>query len=113
MAVSSTEIRIPKKGGNIRGVYSPEVAEILGGLGETETRRASRVDPTGDLTNEAKHWLRNKRSMQPAHLPKDAWWADLTPVDGPVLGPFSIRDTALSKEIEWLKANGLPFPSQD
>ena len=38
----------------------------------------------------------------------EAWWADMGPVDGPVLGPFSSRDQALAAELEWLRQKGLP-----
>jgi hypothetical protein len=30
------------------------------------------------------------------------WWADLKPVDGPILGPFSLRSDALAAERHWL-----------
>ena len=30
------------------------------------------------------------------------WWADLGPVDGPVLGPFAERSVALSAERAWV-----------
>jgi hypothetical protein len=30
------------------------------------------------------------------------WWADLSPVDGPLLGPFRQRSQALDAEEEWL-----------
>ena len=32
------------------------------------------------------------------------WWADMGPVDGPVLGPFRSRSEALGAEREWLMA---------
>ena len=32
------------------------------------------------------------------------WWADMEPVDGPVLGPYASRSEALGKEREWLAA---------
>ncbi len=35
------------------------------------------------------------------------WFADLAPVDGPKLGPFSCRSAALSAEREWLETNWL------
>lgn len=113
MTANGTEIRISKRDGSVRGIYSEDTASVLSGLGQTQTRRASRVDPTGDLTRGAKHWLRNERRLMEANLPSDVWWADLTPVGGPVLGPFNVRDIALSEEIKWLKKNGLPFPSDD
>jgi hypothetical protein len=35
------------------------------------------------------------------------WWADLTPVGGPALGPFQQRSDALSSENCWLEQNWL------
>ena len=30
------------------------------------------------------------------------WWADMGPVEGPVLGPYGSRSAALQAEREWL-----------
>jgi hypothetical protein len=35
-----------------------------------------------------------------------AWWADLSPVGGPRLGPFPRRSDALAAEVGWLRHNG-------
>ncbi len=35
------------------------------------------------------------------------WWADLAPVNGPLLGPFTRRTEALIAETAWLEANRL------
>ena len=35
------------------------------------------------------------------------WTADLSPVDGPKLGPFATRSEALNAEHEWLEQNWL------
>ena len=35
------------------------------------------------------------------------WTADLSPVDGPRLGPFSSRTDALTAEVSWLQENWL------
>jgi hypothetical protein len=35
------------------------------------------------------------------------WFADLSPVGGPKLGPFSNRSQALGAEREWLEGNWL------
>ena len=35
------------------------------------------------------------------------WHADLSPVDGPTLGPFAHRSEALAAERDWLEANWL------
>jgi hypothetical protein len=36
----------------------------------------------------------------------------LTPVGGPVLGPFPRRDVALNIEVEWLNQHKIPAPGQ-
>ena len=36
-----------------------------------------------------------------------AWWADLSPVGGMPLGPFSCRSEALEAEVRWLTRNWL------
>ncbi|EMB17938.1 hypothetical protein RE6C_01332 [Rhodopirellula europaea 6C] len=35
------------------------------------------------------------------------WTADLSPVGGPVLGPFALRSEAIEAEIEWLHCHWL------
>ncbi len=35
------------------------------------------------------------------------WTADLSPVGGPLLGPFATRSAALAAEREWLEAHWL------
>lgn len=53
--------------------------------GEATIRRASHVEPT----------------------PDGKWTADLTPVSGPILGSFALRDEALREEIRWLEEHHL------
>lgn len=69
--------------GCIRCVYGESID--LSGLGDLSIRRASHVEPDED----------------------GQWWADLSPVDGPVLGPFDRRGAALASEQEWLESNWL------
>ena len=70
--------------GTIRCVYAEAID--LGRLGELDIRRASHVEPTAG----------------------GGWIADLSPVSGPTLGPFSSRSLALAAEATWLEANWLP-----
>jgi len=35
------------------------------------------------------------------------WFADLSPIDGPKLGPFPLRSAALAAEQAWLEAHWL------
>jgi hypothetical protein len=64
--------------GNARAVYGEDLD--LAVLGEVQIRRASHVEPD--------------RSGR--------WWADLSPVGGPMLGPFTHRSLALEAEVDWL-----------
>jgi len=46
-----------------------------------------------------------------SHVEPDAegyWWADMGPVDGPVLGPYGSRTEALGAERRWLLTNRPP-----
>ena len=65
-------------GGDVRCVYGEELD--LRELGKLQITRASRVEPDRD----------------------GFWWADMGPVDGPVLGPFKNRTEALQEERGWL-----------
>ena len=42
-----------------------------------------------------------------SRMPRVGWLADLSPVNGPVLGPFDRRSEALAAELAWLEANWL------
>ena len=45
-----------------------------------------------------------------SHVEPDAngqWFADLSPMEGPILGPFPRRSDALTAESNWIEANGL------
>ena len=70
--------------GDIRCVYGEEVN--LSELGRLSIQRGSHVEPTAD----------------------GQWTADLSPVNGPELGPFSTRHDALSAEVSWLNEHWLP-----
>jgi len=69
--------------GNARCVYGEEIN--LHALGSLAIARASQVEP--DQVG--------------------SWWADLSPVHGPKLGPFLQRTGALQAESNWLQSNWL------
>jgi hypothetical protein len=69
--------------GTARFVYDETLD--LTTLGSLDIRRASHVEPTDD----------------------GRWTADLSPVDGPSLGPFTTRSEALLAEQAWLAAHWL------
>ncbi len=70
--------------GSVRGLY--DEALDLAALGQLTIRRASHVEPD--------EWGR--------------WTADLAPIAGPRLGPFTRRSQALAAEISWLTEHWLP-----
>jgi hypothetical protein len=71
--------------GRITFVYDDALSSLLE-CGTSQVTRASHVEPTGDG--------------------RGIWWrADLSPSNGPQLGPFPSRAAALAAEIEWLESN--------
>jgi len=69
--------------GDARCIYDETID--LASLGLLDIRRGSHVEPDSD----------------------GQWLADLTPVSGPMLGPFRSRSLALDAEVAWLEANWL------
>jgi hypothetical protein len=69
--------------GQIRCLY--DEALDLRTLGRPTILRASHVEPD----------------------PDGQWWADLSPVSGPRLGPFERRSLALTSERNWLEKHWL------
>ena len=73
-------------GGDVRCVYGEELD--LREIGKLQITRASHVEPDRD----------------------GFWWADMGPVEGPVLGPFKNRTEALQAERGWLMGRDIPRP---
>ena len=69
--------------GNVRCLYGEVIN--LAELGQMSIRRGSHVEP-----NEHGQWL-----------------CDLSPVSGPMLGPFASRSAALAAEVAWLNEHWL------
>jgi hypothetical protein len=69
--------------GTVRAIYA-EVIDLTN-LGSALISRASHVEPDS----------------------QGRWMADLSPVSGPVLGPFKLRSEALTAELDWLEVNWL------
>ena len=54
------------------------------------------------------------RIRRASHVEPDEfgqWWADLSPVQGPCLGPFQRRTLALEAERQWLETHWLAAPA--
>jgi hypothetical protein len=74
---------IIEPGGMVRCIYSEMID--LAALGRPTIARASFVEPDGE----------------------GRWLADLSPSQGPTLGPFAFRSEALAAEHAWLEAHWL------
>ena len=74
---------IIEPGGAVRCLYSEEID--LAALGSPVITRASHVEPNQ----------------------QGGWLADLSPLAGPVLGPFGRRSEALEAERAWLESHWL------
>ncbi|MAD80487.1 MAG: hypothetical protein QGG71_25295 [Pirellulaceae bacterium] len=74
---------VVKPDGALRCLYGEEID--LHAIGKMSIERGSHVEPTNDG-----HWM-----------------ADLSPVDGPLLGPFRCRTDALTAERQWLEEHWL------
>jgi hypothetical protein len=75
--------------GDIRCVYDEQLD--LQTLGQVSIQRGSHVEPTAD----------------------GQWTADLSPVQGPMLGPFALRTEALAAERQWLEQHWLISTAAD
>ena len=72
-----------RPGGLVRCVYGEAID--LHALGRSHITCASTVEPDD----------------------QGSWWADLSPVNGPLLGPFEQRSQALDAEQQWLSRHWL------
>ncbi len=70
-------------GGTARCIYSEEIDLTV--LGSPTITRASHVEPDE----------------------RGSWLADLSPVGGPIFGPYPLRSEALSAERGWLESHWL------
>ena len=77
-------MKLVVEGGKIRFIYSDDLLPLMG-EGRTRIARASHVEPVAA-----------------------GWVADLSPVNGPRLGPFATRKEALDKEVAWLESADIP-----
>ena len=79
MSSSNVSITV-QPNGDLRMIYYDEISTLLT-LGESRIVRASHVEPDAM-----------------------GWTADMSPVNGPTLGPFALRQDALDAEVKWLQA---------
>lgn len=62
------------------------------------------IDELRDLLLEGAPIIKRVSHVEPDGI---RWMADLSPVNGPLLGPFDTREQALSAEVDYLNINVL------
>jgi hypothetical protein len=98
--------------GNTRHILDEDNSMAYEPLGDIEDiYRSSHVETWHSLSLNAKQCILGNKMQRMWHSVPTAFWADLTPVGGPVLGPFASRKAALAAEVDKLKELGLPLPA--
>lgn len=87
-----------------------EHTQAFGQIGTRKTKRASHVVPVSLPLRLAFQVLRllvrdESRAAEWTRGWRCEWQADLSPVSGPVLGPYTSRKAAIFDEVEWLNKN--------
>lgn len=82
---TSTPVRVVVSNGCIRMVHQDNIVKEIQGKGRVVTKRASHVEWDND---------------------GQCWYADMSPVDGPMLTGYETRDDALAAERAWLFEHG-------
>lgn len=75
----NNEVVVTIRNGNPTFIYTDALASLCE-AGKATITRASHVEPAAD----------------------GGWTADMSPSNGPVLGPYRTRQEALDAEVEWL-----------
>ncbi len=92
--------------GVVSCICTPEFDDLLG-EGTVRKRRVSHVEPISRVLRWLFHAIRSRVSDTGklaawTRVWPCAWRANLAPVDGPTLGPYSLRVQAINAEIDWL-----------
>jgi hypothetical protein len=85
VATNKAKTIVVRPNGLIEFIYDDDLKGFIDQQSEKKLFRASHVEPDD----------------------KGNWWADLSPIDGPKLGPFNTRQAALNAEVEWIQKNYL------
>jgi hypothetical protein len=116
-------ILIVGKDGTTRHLVDPVSEAIAAAIGpKVSTQRSSHVETWRDLSTRARLWLFEHSSVIAAVDDSvvanvengeditNHFWADMLPVQGPVLGPFAQYADALAAEVLYLQRRDLPCP---
>lgn len=65
------------------------------------------TDKVRALFEEGVGFIARASHVEPEPTSPNRWWADMSPSDGPQLGPFDTRTEALAAEVAWLETHRL------
>jgi len=94
-----SECVIVNPNGTLRFLVSDRTEQAFSEASVLEIHRVSHVDVFEDLDPKAK--------TKAAPGSPTSWYADMSPVNGPVLGPFRSRKRALQEERYYLERRNL------
>ncbi len=89
MSKPSKQLKLVVKAGRIKAIYDDALTALFDGA-EVKVERASHVEPQFGL-----------RSFV------NGWYADMRPVDGPVMVGFNTRQEALDAEVRYINQHVL------
>lgn len=92
--------KIVFRGNKLRMLYNENLN--LHALGRPSVGRASHVEIKEPLP-----WWELRQRWRLRKIPLGQWYADMSPVRGPVIGPCCSRTAALAFEVAWLERNWL------
>lgn len=92
---SFVRLHVPKTGAAL-ALYQEQVD--LDVLGVGRINRASYVEAKEHLP-----WWALRQRWRLRRIPLNSWYVDLSPSDGPILGPFSAYSMAVQAEVTWLR----------
>lgn len=100
------------RGGEVTAVDNPALSPVLAKVGSVTKTRASHVVPLDPVKRVAFRALRavfpdTSRVAGWTRTWVGPWVADLGPSNGPILGPFALRSTAIAAEVRWLNQSFL------
>jgi hypothetical protein len=96
--------------GTARSLVDEASERICSEIGpKISTRRASHVESWWDLTPNVRRWIKdNLLDGDCSKVDTNAFWADMLPVGGPVLGPYVNYKEAIDAEVAWLHEHNIP-----
>jgi hypothetical protein len=100
-------MRVVVSGTTVECIHSDKAVRALQELGDISLRRGSHVEPWTVLSLAARARFIQDNGQPVTGSLCQSWFADLTPVGGPVAGPFVTKQQALDYEVAFIEKDRL------